>query len=319
VRVGDVTLTSPTPVTQPFGRGQFFDLTDEQRLTLPSFEPFAAGGRAADEVHLQLSDAWEAAGDAAKSESHMLSAVAARPGAWTLWNRLGGMRTRAADYDGARKAFERAAGLAPAGTQTVAENLAALLFHEGELAEALAAYEAIPGPLSGATSASNLATLYFFNERFADAERLFRQAVRLEPRGARWRRNLADTLLRLRKTDEARQEYAQALRLVEEQLALTPGDSDLLVQRTLYLARVTRCAEALAAADELGRDLARSAQLLHDLALAPALCNRPEQAIARLRDAVALGFTAERLTTEDELAALRGRSDYEALVGPSHR
>jgi hypothetical protein len=43
VRLGDTTLTNPPPVTQPFGRGQFFDLTDEQRLTLPSFEPFAAG------------------------------------------------------------------------------------------------------------------------------------------------------------------------------------------------------------------------------------------------------------------------------------
>jgi hypothetical protein len=43
VRVGGTTLTSPPTVTQPFARGQFFDLTDEQRLTLPSFEPFAAG------------------------------------------------------------------------------------------------------------------------------------------------------------------------------------------------------------------------------------------------------------------------------------
>jgi hypothetical protein len=43
VRVGAVTTTTPTVVTQPFGRGQFFDLTDEQRLTLPSFEPFPAG------------------------------------------------------------------------------------------------------------------------------------------------------------------------------------------------------------------------------------------------------------------------------------
>jgi hypothetical protein len=43
VRVGDLTLANPPAVTQPFGRGQFFDLTEEQRLTLPSFEPFAAG------------------------------------------------------------------------------------------------------------------------------------------------------------------------------------------------------------------------------------------------------------------------------------
>jgi Family of unknown function (DUF6603) len=43
VRLGDLTLANPPALTQPFGRGQYFDLTDEQRLTLPSFEPFAAG------------------------------------------------------------------------------------------------------------------------------------------------------------------------------------------------------------------------------------------------------------------------------------
>jgi hypothetical protein len=43
LRVGPDTVTAPPTVTQPFARGQFFDLTDEQRLTLPSFEPFTAG------------------------------------------------------------------------------------------------------------------------------------------------------------------------------------------------------------------------------------------------------------------------------------
>jgi hypothetical protein len=47
LRVGPNTFTAPAAVNRPFGRGQFFDLTDEQRLTLPSFEPFTAGVTAA--------------------------------------------------------------------------------------------------------------------------------------------------------------------------------------------------------------------------------------------------------------------------------
>lgn len=47
VRVGESTRTSPDLVARPFARGQFFDLTEEQRLTLPSFEPFDAGVRIA--------------------------------------------------------------------------------------------------------------------------------------------------------------------------------------------------------------------------------------------------------------------------------
>ncbi|MGH7459795.1 MAG: DUF6603 domain-containing protein, partial [Longimicrobiales bacterium] len=43
LRVGPTTINAPPQVTRPFGRGQFFDLTEEQKLTLPSFEPFTAG------------------------------------------------------------------------------------------------------------------------------------------------------------------------------------------------------------------------------------------------------------------------------------
>jgi len=292
-------------------------LAGRPRDAIGLLEPFAAGGRAADEVHELLAEAWETAGDTAKAEEHLLAAVAARPAFWQHWNSLGAARTRAGNYSGARKAFERAADLAPAGATMPAENLAALLYFEDKIDSALVAYEAISSPFAEATSASNLGTLYFFKGRFAEAERSYRQAIRLAPRDARWRRNLADTLFRLGRTEEARTQYAQALRLVDEQLAVAPGDTDLKVQRVLYLARAGRCTEALAAADALESELSRSAQLLHDLARAPALCDRPQQAIERLRAAVALGFTASTLASEDELGALRGLPEFDALVGNS--
>jgi len=277
-------------------------------------EPLAKGDRVVEEIHRQLAEAWEAAGNLGKAEEHLLAMVSARPNWWASWNLLGDFRIRAGDYAGARSALEHARELEPEGQHIPDENLASLLLFEGRTEEALAAYEAIPGSPSSATTASNLGTLYFFNERFADAERQFRLAVRLAPRDARWRRNLADTLLRLHRDTEARQEYSQALRLVDQQLAVTPTDVDLRRQRTLYLARAGRCDDAVASADQLERELPATADLLHDLARAPALCGHPAEALARLERAVALGFTASRLADEDELAPLRELPEFRALV-----
>jgi hypothetical protein len=43
LRIGDRVTDAPDPVARPFARGQFFDLTDVEKLSAPSFEPFAAG------------------------------------------------------------------------------------------------------------------------------------------------------------------------------------------------------------------------------------------------------------------------------------
>jgi hypothetical protein len=43
VRIGSQVVAAPTHVTQPFTRAHFVEMSDEDRLTYPSFEPFSAG------------------------------------------------------------------------------------------------------------------------------------------------------------------------------------------------------------------------------------------------------------------------------------
>jgi TolB-like protein/Flp pilus assembly protein TadD len=289
-------------------------LRGRPREAIDLLEPLSTGGREVDRIHRILAEAWEAEGDAERGESHLLASVSARPAYWVPWNTLGEFRSRQGNLAGARTAFERAATLAPANITTPAENLATLLFFEGKNEAALAAYEAIGKPMSGASSASNLGALYFFNGRFSDAEREFRRAVRLAPREAIWRRNLADALMRVGRGGEAHAEYEEAVRLADAQLAVTPADANLRVQRTLYLARAGRCPEALAAADELARELSPNPTVLHGLARPAALCANPAEAMARLRQAVDLGFPPAAFADEDELAALRGTAEFEALI-----
>ena len=266
-------------------------------------------------IHAERARAHEQSGDLERAEQELYLAIASGDANWSNWNDLGDFRIRGGNYAGARAALERAAELAPETQPMPRENLASLLFLEGKYDEAIAAYERIPLQAISPESASNLGTLYFFVGKVSEAETAFRRATRMAPRMPLYHRNLADALLRLGRSDEAKGEYGEALRLVEEQLVLRPKDDGLLLQRALYLARTGRCEEAVRFAGELDVKLADSARTQRALAQPLALCGASAEAIGQLQRAVALGFAREVLRDEDELASLRGIPDFDRLVG----
>ncbi len=305
----------PRSVDAVLARARITRLRGDARSAIRTLSALLERGEGVDRIERELAKAWEQVGDGAQAEQHLLAAVAAKGDEWGHWNALGDFRFQAGNYPGARAAFEKAASCAPAGVTTPAENLASVLFAEGKYTEALAAFEAIPGHLAGPQSASNRGTIYFFVGRFAEAERDYRDAIRMAPREPVYHRNLADTLLRLGRTSEARTEYAIALKWVENLLIETPNDPDLRLQRTLFLARAGYCDLAKRVALEIETQLPVNANTAHALARPFALCGEPGEAMARLRRAVTLGYPREPLQGEDELAPLRGLPEFELLIG----
>jgi len=262
----------------------------------------------------ELAEDWNAKGDLAQAEKHYLAAIAARPDYWRGWNALGVFRLGSSNFIGAKSAFEKAESLAPKNVTLPAENAASALFVQGKYAEALAAYDRIRGPEMTSRAANNRGAAYYYVGRFEDAEQAFRAAIRIAPRRPDVHRNLADTLLKLDRPDEARQEYEEALRLVDELLTQSPSDVDLRLKRALYLARSGRCADATAYASQLEGELGASAAVAHGLARPFALCGSPVRALAELERAIDLGYPVGSLRTEDELAALRGNPKFEQLT-----
>ncbi len=235
----------PQSVESRIARARIDRLRGHAQQAIKMLESIPKRGAALYDLEDELAEAWDAAGDAAKAEEHHLGAIAARPNYWRAWNALGAFRVKSSNYSGARAAFQKAVSLAPPGVPLPAENAAAVLALEGKYTESLAAYDKIQGPEVSADAASNRGTVYYFNGRFSDAEHSFREAIRISPREPAYHRNLADTLLRLNRPDDARTEYAEALRLVDILLKQNPQDITLLLQRSLYLARAGHCSEAL--------------------------------------------------------------------------
>ncbi len=296
-------------------RARILRIRGREREALDLLSELPASSPLAWKIRAERAAAYEQAGDTERAEQELLAAIAARDGFWECWNSLGSFRISSGNYAGARAALERAAELAPAGQEQPRENLASLLFLEGHYDDALAAYEKIPLPAISPESASNLGTLYFFNGRMDEAEIAFRRATRMASREPLYHRNLADALIRLGRADEAKAEYAEALRLVEEQLVLRTNNESLMLQRALYLARSGRCDEAVRFAGELDAQLADGARTQRALAQPLALCGASVEAIAQLQRSVALGFAREMLRDEDELVSLRGLPEFDRLVG----
>ena len=205
----------------------------------------------------------------------------------------------------------------PPNVSTPHENLAALTILEGLFDEAIEIYERIPGPPRDAVRASNLGTAYYFSERpdkWNQAEKYYRLAVRLKPRSAPFRRNLADLYQELERPDEALHNYREALRLVEEQLEDDPANSDLRLTRALYAAKSEECRTAVPLADELEADLSQTARNQHRLAHVYALCGREDAALQAIRSAIELGVSSRIIAQESEFRTLRADPEFVELT-----
>ena len=145
-------------------------------------------------------------------------------------------------------------------------------------------------------------------------------AVSLEPRSAVLRGNLGDCYQRLGHADDARAQYAEAVRLEEADLQVSPDDPALLSQHIMHLAKAGDCAGSW---DVYRRSRSRlpdrDAEILHALAKAFALCGRRSESIAALRRMTALGASPALFRAEDEFVSLRSDSTFLALTADGTR
>src|SRR5262249_6297642 len=246
-----------------------------------------------DEAHRQLATSYLDAGDLNRAVASARTAIELRPTYWRNWNFLGSLLTRKGDYAGARASYQEVVRLAPDLNRGY-ENLASVAILEAKYDEAIAASERLPVPVKDGAWASNIATAYFFARRLDEAEKFYLLAVSLEPKNAKWRHNLGDLYVHRGKPEQARAEYRQATRLIEEQLAVNPEDGELALRRAVCLAKAGDCVESRRSLITLLPRLpADNAEFAHLVAWAQALCGRRQQALAPVQRAIALGYSPQ--------------------------
>ena len=261
-----------------------------------------------------LASSYRDSGKLAEAEATVRTALQLRPGYWRNWNFLGQLLHNGGDYEGAREAYRRAAGLTSADHGLPFVNLATLELTQGNFKEALAAFQRLPQPISDPEVASNIGTTYFYLDDMEEAERHYRLALRLRPNSAAFHANLGDVYSRQARAEAARREYAAAADAI---IAGTEGRkvsrADEL-SRSLFLAKGGRCVEADALAKSLAKIAELSARQTATLAKGYAACGSRTAALDLLERALDLGYKPEIARGEEEFRSLAADPRFRKLL-----
>lgn len=228
----------------------------------------------------------------------------------------GTMHYRRGDYLHAEQAFRTSLQLEPDGTRAYS-NLSAALMRQDRLDEALhVLQQGLRVRPSGALY-TNLGNALFTRGDYTGAARAFEQAAS-SARGSpndylKWA-NLADSLSWIPgRTEDARNAYQRAMRLLAPLLNRNPANAAYLSRMGLYAARI-KDAAALTWIDRSLRQEPNSPDVRFRAAIANELTGQREQALAHLARARQLGYPLKLLEAEPDLIALRRDPRYTTTI-----
>jgi eukaryotic-like serine/threonine-protein kinase len=252
--------------------------------------------------------------DPKTAETELRKALALQPKDPDLYNALGWFLYTAARYEEAAGAFRQVIRLAPDYVAAY-RNLGAVLHMRGDYAGAARAVQQSLESEPDATGYSNLGTLYFFQGLYPQAVSAFEKAVQLGANDHVVWGNLGDAYRWTPGNQtKARDAFATALHLLEDDARRQPGDATLQSRKALYLAKKGDARNALLTATPLMSGREKDPQTLYRLALAFELTGARDRSLTALSQAIRNGYSTEELKADPELASLRRDAQYQRMM-----
>jgi len=178
--------------------------------------------------------AYQSLGRLTDAEANYQRAISLHPNYWADYNWLGSFYYTQARYEDAAKMFSHVVALAP-DSERGYSNLGGVNLNLGRYTEAIPLFERSVAIRPTADAYSNLATAYFFQQRFAEAARTYEQAVKLNPGDYEMWGNLGDAYYWAPKEQsQAPQAYRKAISLANAALRVNPRDAVVLCNLALY-------------------------------------------------------------------------------------
>lgn len=265
------------------------------------YQAASADPAAAPDALVGLAKVHAARGNDGKAEATLARALALRPGDAQLQAEAGFAALRAGRLPEAIAAYTRVVGLAPhaAGYWNT---LGAMYMMAGDESAAERALERSVALQPNADALANLGTLRFYDGSYADAVRLYRTAVELDPDDYLNWGNLGDALLAAREPAEAwRAAYARAAEGATEYLAVATGDGAVLAGLAWYRAMLDDPQAALAALRRAEAASGDQVEIAQWSAQAWAALGRAEEAARRLDAMRAAGAVPSRIRAVEVL------------------
>lgn len=267
------------------------------------------------DTQIKLGSVYRDTQQPAKAEAAYVSAQRIRPGYWDVADYLGYFYFFQGAYDKARDQYEMVTRLCPGNINSL-NGLGAAHFKLGENALAEAVFERSNAIKRNPDACSNLAFLYYFRGRYADAVTMNEAAIGfgLGVYSVHWG-NLADAYLFTPGNEaKAAEAYRKAIELAEKELSATPGDSRLHSSLAGFLAKAgfpdrarTEIAEALRLTPGDISVVLKSVVVFE-------LSGARQQAIEALRDYARLKGPMDEIAKDPFLAGLRQDRGYADVI-----
>ena len=242
------------------------------------------------DAYIGLADAYEEQHRTAEAEIAYSRAVEVEPSYAEAHVALGNFLTQHGRAAAAVPHLRRVTELVPAST-TAFNDLGGALLMSGDFQAAATAFERSLHIAPTRSAYSNSGTVYYFLNRFADAEQMFRKATELAPEDHRVWGNLADALYQIpARQTQAAQQYRHAIELAERRVNVNPRDAATWSQLAFYHARIgesTRSAPCLSRALTLDAD---DVFVQYYAALTELEQHNTDKALALLHRAIDLGY-----------------------------
>jgi tetratricopeptide (TPR) repeat protein len=232
-----------------------------------------------------------------------------------LYDDLGALQVQRGRYQEAIPLFEKSIALAP-DSPYGHSNLGAVYLLEGRTSEAASKFQDALKIRPSASLYSNLGAVLFAQGLYGPAAGAFERALGMSgaANGHLHWANLADAYRQLPdRADDAREHYAQAVRILEEELVRAPDDQTLRSRRVLYLAKGGDCARSTTSQAEVASVARPAPYTWFRLAVAEELCGHRAAAISLLSRALAAGFSEAEIGGDPELRALRADPAYHRM------
>ena len=269
-----------------------------------------------DLAYLGLATAYERLGRHTDAERTFLRAIELRPHYWALYNNLGAYYYRLGRHDDALAMFQQAVALAPDSFRAYS-SVGAVQFMLDRTGEAIAAFQKSLAIRPNYAAASNLATLYYFEEEFALAADHFRQALSFDQSSYQVWGNFAQTLVQAGQKEEAEAAYRRARELVTERLDVNSRNAALqfaLAEYSAALGEMDKARAAFSAALALAPDDAHT--LFQIGVFYESRLNARDEALKWLTRAVERGQTWREIDRAPELRDLRTDPRFQELRRP---
>jgi serine/threonine-protein kinase len=298
--------------------GILYTETDRFEEAVKEFEQALRCDPAKSDALLELAFTYEKFGKQDKAEEIYKKTIDLKPNYWNAYSSLGGFYHDKGRIEEAEKMFLRSTELMTENISDYNSLMAVYyLMDQNESAEAM--FEKSIAIKPNAEAYSNMGTLYFFKQRYADALNMYKGAIDLgEDLGE------SEVIIRLNLADSYRytpgnqqkalEAYRRAIQLAQKNLESDPQDADVLSYLAICYAKSGDSKNALAKISEARRLAPDDMPILCSSILVYEIIDQRDKALEVLQEYIERGGSMEEVFADPELRKLRTDPRYQQLV-----